>query len=97
MNKKTFFTALVTLVAMAGHCQDVNTCQPLAERILTAAQNHKADGIDELLAPEFHFTNIKQLIAGKVLKQIIAQMPIITGWEQSDVERDSTGLTFITS
>jgi len=93
MNKKTIITALLVLVAMAGQSQDINTCQPIAERILTAAQNHSSDGIDELLAPEFHFSNIKQPIAGKVLKQIIAQMPIITGWEQSNVERDSTGLT----
>ena len=93
MNKKIIITALLALTAMAGQAQDVNTCQPIAERILTAAQNHSSDGIDELLAPEFHFSNIKQPIAGKVLKQIIAQMPIITGWEQSNVERDSTGVT----
>ena len=93
MNKKTIITALFALVALAGWAQDINTCQPIAERILTAAQNHSSDGIDELLAPEFHFSNIKQPIAGKVLKQIITQMPIITGWEQSNVERDSTGLT----
>ena len=93
MNKQTIITSLLVLVAMAGQAQDVNTCQPIAERILTAAQNHSSDGIDELLAPEFHFSNIKQPIAGKVLKQIIAQMPIITGWEQSNVERDSTGVT----
>ena len=93
MNTKTIITALLALVAIAGQAQDVNTCQPIAERILTAAQNHSSDGIDELLAPEFHFSNIKQPIAGKVLKQIIVQMPIITGWEQSNVERDSTGLS----
>ena len=93
MNKKSIITALLALVALTGQAQDVSTCQPIAERILTAAQNHSSDGIDELLAPEFHFSNIKQPIAGKVLKQIIAQMPIITGWEQSNVERDSTGLT----
>ena len=93
MNKKTIITALLALVAMTGWAQDVNTCQRIAERILNAAQNHSSDGIDELLAPEFHFSNIKQPIAGKVIKQIIAQMPIITGWEQSNVERDSTGLT----
>ncbi len=91
--KKIIITALLALVTIAGQAQDVNTCQPIAERILTAAQNHSSDGIDELLAPEFHFSNIKQPIAGKVLKQIIAQMPIITKWEQSNVERDSTGLT----
>ena len=93
MNKKTIITALLALVALTGWAQDVNTCQRIAERILNAAQNHSSDGIDELLAPEFHFSNIKQPIAGKVIKQIIAQMPIITGWEQSNVERDSTGLT----
>ena len=93
MNKKLLITALLALVAMTGWAQDVNTCQRIAERILNAAQNHSSDGIDELLAPEFHFSNIKQPIAGKVIKQIIAQMPIITGWEQSNVERDSTGLT----
>ena len=93
MNKKIIITALLALTAMAGQAQDVSTCQPIAERILTAAQKHSSDGIDELLAPEFHFSNIKQPIAGKVLKQIIAQMPIITGWEQSNVERDSTGVT----
>ena len=91
--KMIIITALLALVTIAGQAQDVNTCQPIAERILTAAQNHSSDGIDELLAPEFHFSNIKQPIAGKVLKQIIAQMPIITKWEQSNVERDSTGLT----
>ena len=93
MNKQTIITILLALVAMTGWAQDVNTCQRIAERILNAAQNHSSDGIDELLAPEFHFSNIKQPIAGKVIKQIIAQMPIITGWEQSNVERDSTGLT----
>ena len=93
MNKENIITALLALVAMTGWAQDVNTCQRIAERILNAAQNHSSDGIDELLAPEFHFSNIKQPIAGKVIKQIIAQMPIITGWEQSNVERDSTGLT----
>ena len=93
MNKKTIITTLLALVALTGWAQDVNTCQRIAERILNAAQNHSSDGIDELLAPEFHFSNIKQPIAGKVIKQIIAQMPIIMGWEQSNVERDSTGLT----
>lgn len=93
MNKPTITAILLALVAMTGWAQDVNTCQRIAERILNAAQNHSSDGIDELLAPEFHFSNIKQPIAGKVIKQIIAQMPIITGWEQSNVERDSTGLT----
>ena len=93
MNKKTIITALLAIVAMAGHCQDFNTCQPIAGRILTAAQNHKPDGIDELLAPDFHFTNIKQPLAAKVLKQIIAQMPAMTSWELAGTEQDSTGLT----
>lgn len=93
MNKKTIITALLALVAMAGHCQDFNTCQPIAGRILTAAQNHKPDGIDELLAPDFHFNNIKQPLAAKVLKQIIAQMPAMTSWELAGTEQDSTGLT----
>ena len=87
------FAMFATTVTLVGQAQDVNKCQSIAERILTAAQNHSSDGIDELLAPEFHFSNIKQPIAGKVLKQIVAQMPTITGWEQSNVERDSTGLT----
>ena len=87
------FAMLATTVTLVGQAQDVNTCQSIAERILTAAQNHSSDGIDELLASEFHISNIKQPIAGKVLKQIVAQMPTITGWEQSNVERDSTGLT----
>ena len=71
----------------------MNTCQPIAERILTAAQNHSSDGIDELLAPDFRFTDIKQPIAAKVLKQIIAQMPAMTGWELAGTEQDNTGLT----
>lgn len=87
------FAMFATTVTLVGQAQDVNTCQSIAERILTAAQNHSSDGIDELLAPEFHFSAIKQPIAGKVLKQIIAQMPTITGWKRSNVERDSTGLT----
>lgn len=93
MNKKTIITALLALVAMAGHCQDFNTCQPIAGRILTAAQNHKPDGIDELLAPDFHFNNIKQPLAAKVLKQIIAQMPTMMSWELADTEQNSKGLT----
>ena len=48
MNKKTIITALLALVALAGRAQDVNTCQPVAERILIAAQDHSSDGIDEL-------------------------------------------------
>ena len=93
MNKKTIFTALFALVAMTGQAQDVNTCQSIAERILTAAQNHTSDGIDELLAPNFHFTNIKQPLAAKVLKQIIAQMPVMTSWKLSGTKQDGTGLT----
>lgn len=97
MNKQNIIPILLAIAAVfiaeKAHGQDVNTCQTIAERILTAAQNHSSDGIDELLAPEFHFSAIKQPIAGKVLKQIIAQMPTITGWEQSKIERDSTGLT----
>ena len=93
MNKQTIITALLALVAMAGHCQDFNTCQPIAGRILTAAQNHKPDGIDELLAPDFHFNNIKQPLAAKVLKQIIAQMPTMMSWELADTEQNSKGLT----
>ena len=62
----------ITIVAKA---QDINTCRPKAEHILTAAQSHKLDGIDELLAPDFRFSNIKQPVAAKVLKQIITQMP----------------------
>ena len=91
--KQTIITALLVLVAMTGHCQDFNTCQPIAGCILTAAQNHKPDGIDELLAPDFHFNNIKQPLAAKVLKQIIAQMPAMTSWELAGTEQDSTGLT----
>lgn len=83
--------AIVTIATVAN-AQDVNVCRPKAERILTAAQNHAPDGIDELLAPDFHFSNIKQPVAAKVLKQIIAQMPPMTGWEQADIVQDSTGL-----
>ena len=93
VNKRTIITTMLALAVMAGQAQDVNTCQPIAERILTAAQNHKPDGIDELLAPDFHFTNIKQPMAAKVLKQIIAQMPAMVSWELSGTEQDSTGLT----
>jgi hypothetical protein len=92
MNKQTIITILLALVAMAGQAQDVNTCRPIAERILTAAQNHTPDGIDELLAPDFRFANIKQPVAAKVLKQIIAQMPVMTGWELAGTEQDSAGL-----
>ena len=79
----------ITIVAKA---QDINTCRPKAEHILTAAQSHKLDGIDELLAPDFRFSNIKQPVAAKVLKQIIAQMPVMTGWELAGTEQDSAGL-----
>ena len=65
----------------------------MAERILTAAQNHTPDGIEELLAPDFHYNKIKQPTAAKVLKQIIAQMPAMTSWELASAEYDSTGLT----
>ena len=92
MNKKTIITILLAIVTVAGQAQDVNTCRPIAERILTAAQNHTPDGIDELLAPDFRFANIKQPVAAKVLKQIIAQMPAITGWELAGTEQDSAGL-----
>ena len=92
MNKKTITTILLALVSLTGLAQDINTCKPIAERILTAAQNHTPDDIDELLAPDFHFTNIKQPIAAKVLKQIIAQMPAMTGWELESSEQVSKGL-----
>lgn len=90
--KWTFFTILFTLVSMTGLAQDADTCKRIAEHILTAAQNHTSDGIDELLAPDFRFTNIKQPIATKVLKQIITQMPLMTGWELTGTLQDSTGL-----
>ncbi len=95
MNKKTIIIALLALfiVGLTAHSQDVNTCRPIAERILTAAQNHTPDGIDELLAPDFRYTNIKQPVAAKVLKQIVAQMPPMTGWELAETNQDSTGLT----
>jgi len=93
MNKKNIITALLVLFAIIGLAQDVNTCKPIAERILTAAQNHTPDGIDELLAPDFHYNKIKQPTAAKVLKQIVAQMPAMTGWELTGTEQDSTGLT----
>lgn len=90
--KRTFFTILFALVSLTGLAQDIDTCKRIAERILTAAQNHTSDGIDELLAPDFRFTNIKQPIATKVLKQIITQMPLMTGWELTGTLQDSTGL-----
>lgn len=96
MNKQNIIPILlaiaVAFIATKAHGQDVNVCKPIAERILTAAQNHSSDGIDELLAPEFHFSNIKQPVAAKVLKQIIAQMPPMTGWEVTGTAQDSTGL-----
>ncbi|MBQ7181907.1 MAG: aspartyl protease family protein [Bacteroidaceae bacterium] len=93
MSKQTIIAVLFALVAMSGQAQDVSLCQPIAERILTAAQNHQPDGIDELLAPDFRFTRIKQPVAAKVLRQIIAQMPAITGWELAGTAQDSTVLT----
>ncbi len=93
MNKKSIIMMLLAFVTMTGQAQDENTCRPIAERILTAAQNHTSDGIDELLAPDFQYSNFKQPIAGAVLKQIIAQMPAMTSWELTGSEQDSTGLT----
>lgn len=93
MKSKLIITTLLALVAMIGQAQDVNTCRPIAERILTAAQNHNPEDIDELLAPDFHFTNIKQPMAAKVLKQIIAQMPAMTRWELAGTEQGGIGLT----
>ena len=90
---RTIIIALLALVVMTGKGQDVNTCQPIAERILAAAQNHAPDSIDELLAPDFHFSEIKQPVAAKVLKQIIAQMPAMSCWELAGTEQDNTGLT----
>ena len=91
--KQTIITILFAIVAMTGLAQDANTCKRIAEHILTAAQNHKPDGIEELLASDFHFNNIKQPLAAKVLKQIIAQMPTMMSWELADTEQNSTGLT----
>ena len=93
MKSKLIIIALLFIVVMTAHGQNVNTCKPIAERILTAAQNHTPDGIDELLAPDFHYNKIKQPTAAKVLKQIVAQMPAMTGWELTGTEQDSTGLT----
>ena len=92
MKSKIILTALLLIVIAMAHSQEVNICQPMAERILTAAQNHTPDGIDELLASDFHYNNIKQPTAAKVLKQIIAQMPAMTGWELTGTEQDSIGL-----
>jgi hypothetical protein len=94
--KKLFLLGAMVCSFFLGtvaHGQDVNTCKPIAERILTAAQNHTPDGIDELLASEFHYNNVKQPTAAKVLKQIIAQMPAMTSWELTGTEQDSTRLT----
>ena len=93
MKSNLIITALLFIVVMTAHGQDVNKCKPIAERILTAAQNHTPDGIDELLASEFHYNNVKQPTAAKVLKQIIAQMPAMTSWELAGTEQDSIGLT----
>ena len=92
--RRTVLLIILAVVFMVTRVQgqEVNTCRPIAERILTAAQNHAPDGIDELLAPDFRFTNIKQPVAAKVLKQIIAQMPAMTGWDFSSAVQDSTGL-----
>ena len=93
MQRRTVVIIFFTLVIATSMAQDINACQQMAERILTAAQNHTPDGIDELLAPDFRFTNIKQPTAAKVLKQIIAQMPAMTAWELAGTEQDSAGLT----
>ncbi|MBQ6238134.1 MAG: aspartyl protease family protein [Bacteroidales bacterium] len=94
--KKLFLLGAMVCSFFLGtvaHGQDVNTCKPIAERILTAAQNHTSDGIDELLASDFHYNKIKQPTAAKVLKQIIAQMPAMTSWELTGTEQNSIGLT----
>ena len=95
MKKRIFLATLFALTCgmATAYGQDVNTCRPIAERILNAAQKHISDGIDELLAPDFRYNNIKQPTAAKVLKQIIAQMPAMTGWELAGTEQDSTWLT----
>lgn len=46
--------AIVTIATVAN-AQDVNVCRPKAERILTAAQNHAPDGIDEFVGPRLPF------------------------------------------
>ena len=89
--KRTFFTILLALVYLTGLAQDADTCKLIAEHILTAAQNHKPDGIEELLASDFHFNNIKQPLAAKVLKQIIAQMPTMMSWELLTPNRTARG------
>ena len=92
-NRPTFIAALLALVVVTAQAQDLDTCRPKAERILTAAQSHTPEGIDSLLAPGFRFAEIKQPTAARVLKQIIAQMPAIAGWELAQAGQDSTGLT----
>lgn len=93
MRRNIIIIALFINVVTTAYGQDVNTCRQIAGRILVAAQNHSPEGIDELLAPEFHYNNIKQPTAAKVLKQIIVQMPTMTAWELVGTEKDSTGLT----
>lgn len=93
MRRNIIIIALFINVVTTAYGQDVNTCRQIAERILTAAHNHTLDGIDELLAADFRYTNIKQPVAAKVLKQIIAQMPAMMSWELTDTKQDSTGLT----
>jgi len=93
MRRNIIIIALFISVVTTAYGQDVNTCRQIAERILTAAHNHTPDGIDELLAADFRYTNIKQPVAAKVLKQIIAQMPAMMSWELTDTKQDSTGLT----
>ena len=93
MRRNIIIIALFISVVTTAYGQDVNTCRQIAERILTAAQSHTPDGIDELLASEFHYNNIKQPTAAKVLKKIIAQMPAMTSWELTGTEQNSMGLT----
>ena len=93
MRRNIIIIALFISVVTTAYGQDVNTCRQIAERILTAAHNHTSDGIDELLAADFRYTNIKQPVAAKVLKQVIAQMPAMMSWELTDTKQDSTGLT----
>ena len=93
MRRNIIIIALFINVVTTAYGQDVNTCRQIAGRILVAAQNHSPEGIDKLLAPEFHYNNIKQPTAAKVLKQIIAQMPAMTSWELTGTEQNSMGLT----
>ena len=92
MRRNIIIIALFISVVTTAYGQDVNTCRQIAERILTAAHKHTPDGIDELLAADFRYTNIKQSVAAKVLKQIIAQMPAMMSWELTDTKQDSMGL-----